>query len=150
MDILVKIRKATLSDLNKILEIENICFENERFSRKQFIHLISKSKGIFFIAESNSSIVGYISLLQRSNAKNLRIYSIAVHPEARGQQIGQKFIEISKNIAKMEGLQYISLEVRTDNAAAISLYNKNGFIITSIIQGYYGNGENAFKMEAVL
>lgn len=143
----IEIRVATIADLNRILEIENLCFDNEKFTRKQFLYLIHNAKGSFFVAESNNSIVGYISLLLRANSKNLRIYSIAVHPEARGQQIGQKLIEVCKEFAKAKGLQYVSLEVRTDNTAAIKLYERNDFTITDIIQGYYGNGIDAFKLE---
>lgn len=146
MNKFIKIRKATITDLNKILDIENLCFDNEKFTRKQFLYLIQKAKGGFFVAESNNLVVGYISILQRSNSENLRIYSIAVHPEARGRQIGQKLIEVCKEFAKEKELRHISLEVRTDNTAAIKLYQKNNFIIIGIIQGYYGNDVDAFKL----
>ncbi|WP_108821881.1 ribosomal protein S18-alanine N-acetyltransferase [Dysgonomonas sp. Marseille-P4361] len=146
MDKFINTRQATLADLNQILKIETLSFEKEKFSREQFIYLISRAKGIFFVAEFDNSIVGYISLLQRSNSKNLRIYSIAVHPKARGQRIGQRLIDISKEFMKTKELMSIYLEVRTDNTEAIKLYNKNDFIVIDIIHGYYGKGKDAFKM----
>lgn len=144
------IRKATISDLSDILIIERLCFNEEAFSKRQFSYLISKARGIFYVAESDSFILGYISLLQRANSKGIRIYSIAVHPMSRDLRIGQKLFDAGREFAKREELQYISLEVRTDNTAAINFYRKNGFVETDIIQGYYSDGINAFKMKTFI
>lgn len=141
-----KIRKATPDDLDAIVAVENACFTNEQFSRRQLSYLLSKAKGILYVAQTESGVVGYLSLLQRVDSDNLRIYSIAVHPDARGQQIGQLFIEKSKEYARSAGLQGISLEVRTNNAAAICLYRKYGFIEKEVLLNYYGEGENGFQM----
>lgn len=146
----ITIRKATIADLNAIIEIENSSFDSDRFSRRQFFHLIKHAKGIFYVAESDKCILGYLSLIYRTNSKCLRIYSIAVSPEARGQQIGQQFIDKSKEYATTYHLLKISLEVRTDNRIAINLYKKNGFEVTSIIKEYYSDGSDALRMNLLI
>lgn len=146
----LNIRRANLADLDVIVEIENLCFSDEKFSKRQLAYLISKAKGAFYIAESNNSILGYISLLQRSNNKTLRIYSLAVHPAFRGLQVGKRLIDVGKEFANNEGLYRISLEVKIDNLAAIRLYNRNEFVVTGVIPNYYENGEDAFRMEAIV
>jgi len=133
MDNSVIIRKATPADLDGILEVEKTSFDCDWFSRRQFAYLISHAKGMFYVAEYDKRIVGYISLLHSSKSKSIRIYSIAVHPEARGHRLGQRLMDISKEYAKECNLKQISLEVRVDNIAAINLYRRNGFLATSII-----------------
>ncbi|MGB5741739.1 MAG: ribosomal-protein-alanine acetyltransferase, partial [Sedimenticolaceae bacterium] len=39
---MVDIRPATLSDLTALLGLENSCFDDDRISRRQFRHLLSK------------------------------------------------------------------------------------------------------------
>lgn len=142
----MKIRKASRKDLDAIVAVENACFADERFSRRQLSYLAYKAKGVLYVAETEAGVVGYLSLLRRVGATKLRIYSIAVHPHARGQRIGQLFIEKSKEYARSAGLQGISLEVRTDNVAAIGLYHKHGFVEKEVIEDYYGAGKNGFRM----
>lgn len=142
----VNIRLATLSDLNDILRIENSSFDRDRFSRRQFGYLISKANGAFYVAVSERGLMGYISLLKRSGSEHLRIYSIAVHPDFRGQKIGQLLIDKAKTYATTCHLNQISLEVRTDNTDALKLYRSNGFEIRAVISEYYGDRSDAFKM----
>lgn len=146
----VKIRAAVTADLDGIMAVENASFDADRFSRRQFSYLISHAKGAFYVAESNGRVVGYLSLLQRNRAANLRIYSVAVDPGARGLGVGQAFICKSREYALANGFRQISLEVRPDNRAAIGLYRKNGFTATALLRGYYNDGSDAIRMRAVL
>ncbi len=143
------IEKADLSRLGRIMEIENACFAEDSFSRRQMAYLISKAKGIFYVICRNNTVAAYISLISRSGSPNLRIYSVAVHPDERGAGLGQALIEKSTEYALSNELKSITLEVNTLNKAAISLYEKNGFKTISVIYGYYRNGD-ALRMKKEL
>jgi len=143
----VIIENATLADLDSILQIENLSFESDSFSRKQFIYLITRSKGAFFVAKLDDKAVGYISLLSNSHTRIIRIYSIAVHPDARGKNVAQFLINKSMEYVLGNGFFTISLEVKTTNTKAINLYKKNGFDISHIKNGYYDDGSNAYHMK---
>lgn len=106
------IKKAQPEHLNDIMEIENHCFAEDSFSRKQMAYLMSKAQGVFYIVCSHQKVVAYISLVSRSNTSNLRIYSVAVHPLARGNGFGQILIEKSIEYASILGCKSITLEDR--------------------------------------
>ncbi len=140
------IEKAVVSDIDAILDIERLCFGHDQFSKRQFLYLIKQAKGMFYVLKLKQQVAAYISLLTREGADSLRIYSVAVHPEARGNGLAQMLIDKSMELAAEHNLKTLSLEVRLDNAATIRLYEKNGFKKHSIIQNYYHDGSAAYKM----
>ena len=122
------LRLAEIDDIPSIMEIEQICFDKDSFSKRQFVYLISQAKGYFCVAEYQQRVGGYFSVLINQRACSLRIYSIAV-------------------IAQKQGLKRITLEVNVSNSPAIHLYEKNGFKCTSIKENYYHNGTSAYYMQ---
>jgi [ribosomal protein S18]-alanine N-acetyltransferase len=132
-----------------IMEIENLCFAEEAFSRHQMAYLLLKAKGAFYVICRNQQIVAYICMISRSNASNLRIYSIAVHPGARGHHLATALLDKSVEYALSHQLSSITLEVDTTNKAALALYTKSGFQIITTKFGYYHNGD-AYYMRKVL
>ena len=141
------INKVALADIESILQIENLSFESDMFSRNQFIYLITRSKGAFFVAKLNDIIVGYISSLSNVRTKIVRIYSIAVHPDARGKSVAQSLIDKTIEYTLQNHFSAIALEVKTTNTKAINLYKKNGFDVLYIKNGYYADGGDAYYMK---
>ena len=82
------LRLAEIDDIPSIMEIEQICFDKDSFSKRQFVYLISQAKGYFCVAEYQQRVGGYFSVLINQRACSLRIYSIAVHPDFRGKKLG--------------------------------------------------------------
>ena len=146
----MEIRKARLSDLPDILEMEHICFAEDSFNRRQFIYLMTKAKGNFLSVQNGEKVVAYISLIHNRSAQSVRIYSIAVHPDFRHLKIGQHLIDKTTEYAKQCEAKKITLEVKVSNVPAISLYEKNGFETTHIITNYYHDGSSAYRMKKVL
>lgn len=138
------IRKATENDLNGIIEIEKLSFREEGFHSRQFKYLLSKS--LFFVAVSENKVLGYIILLQSVRIAKIRLYSIAVHPEARKNHIGQDLLDYTFQIVKTLNKNGMYLEVRESNQSAIRFYEKNGFCIKGKKTSYYPDGENALVM----
>ena len=129
------LRLAEIDDIPSIMEIEQICFDKDSFSKRQFIYLISQAKGYFCVAEYQQRVGGYFSVL------------INVHPDFRGKKVGQLLIDQIAAIAQKQGLKRITLEVNVSNSPAIHLYEKNGFKCTSIKENYYHNGTSAYYMQ---
>lgn len=79
------------------------------------------------------------------------ISTIAVHPQWRGQQVGEQLLQAALNEAVGMGGVQATLEVRVSNQAAQSLYRKYGFEIVGQRKRYYrDNGEDALLMTASL
>lgn len=146
----VTIRQATAGDTDRIVAIENRSFGSDRFSRRQFPHLIRRAQGVFYVAIHEDGIAGYISLLEHKKHTTLRIYAIAVHPDFRGKQVAQALMDEAARYARQQGLAALSLEVKTDNTAALGLYAKNGFSVTSLEKSYYPDGSDAYRMQKQL
>ena len=149
MEPAIIIERANISHLGGIMEIENACFGPDSFSRRQMAYLLTRAKGVFYIICRNDKVAAYTSLVYRSNASNLRIYSIAVHPSERGKHLAQALMEKSIAFAGEKQLTSLTLEVNTQNKAAIALYSRNGFEIRAMLPGYYPDGD-AFRMKKQL
>ena len=84
MEPTIHLRQAKVGDIPAILEIEQECFQEDSFSREQFVYLICRSKGTFYVVVEQERMIAYVSLLFHAGTRYLRIYSIAVHPDCRG------------------------------------------------------------------
>lgn len=142
----VCIRRAVAQDLDAIDAIEHTCFDDDAFSRPQLAYLIGKAQGVCYVACSGKRVVGYISLLTRRNAANVRIYSVAVDPMIRNFGAGRALVAEAIAHAQREGLREVTLEVRTDNTSAIALYTRNGFVAGRLLKAYYHDGADAWRM----
>ena len=131
------LRPAVINDIPSIMEIEQICFDLDSFSKRQFA----------YVAEYQQRVGGYFSALINQRACSLRIYSIAIHPDFRGRRVGQLLIDQIIVIALKESLKKIILEVNVSNFPAIYLYEKNGFKCTSVKDNYYHDGSSAYCMQ---
>lgn len=143
----IEIRSAVPSDLGEIVRIETEAFGTEAFSRRQLLYLITRAKGAFFVALDAGRPVGYLSLLERPRFANLRIYSVATVPEARGLGIGQSLLDRAAEYARERNVREITLEVNIANTTALALYRKNGFSTTSRLPGYYHDGTDGWRMK---
>lgn len=75
-----------------------------------------------------------------SKLKNdAHILAIATKPEYQGMGIGSKLLEFGIGYLRSRGATMIRLEVRPDNAAAIHLYEKNGFVTKGRIRDTQGD-----------
>ena len=66
---------------------------------------------------------------------------IAVSLDCRKNVIASKLLEYAINDMIKSGVCSVSLEVESDNIAAINLYLKYGFIKKAIRKNYYGNND---------
>lgn len=144
--------RASLADLDGIVEIETACFgdDGEAFSRRRLAYLIAKARGACFVLRREGKVAGYLSLLSRRGSGLLRIYSVAVHPAFRGQGFGRMLVERSLNYASEQGFSGISLEVKVGNRTALALYEKSGFVRIEVLSGYYHDGTDGVRMKRKL
>lgn len=147
MEPTIQLRQAKVGDIPAILEIEQECFHEDSFSREQFVYLICRSKGTFYVVVEQERMIAYVSLLFHAGTRYLRIYSIAVHPDYRGRKLGQLLMERTIETALDCRAVKITLEVKESNTPAIKLYMKNGFIPVGVKPNYYHDGSDAIYMQ---
>lgn len=123
------------SHLDKIAEIESICFSSP-WSRKSFADGMANCDiQSYFTAIFDGVIVGYICLFHIFEDGEL--LNIAVSPEYRKMGIAQSLIDRMVEYLKQKNVNRITLEVRKSNVAAKSLYEKNGFKQFAVRKNYY-------------
>jgi len=158
-------RRATVTDLERILEIERLSFPAPWPRDYLAQHLGDDG---FMVIEHEARVVGYTvigvkipsflarlerrtrALLTGKEAEELppvgHILNIAVDPAFRGRGLGKRLLEYALEYCRGLGAERVELEVRTGNDAAIALYQKYGFEIRELVPCYYSNGEDAFVM----
>lgn len=141
----IEVVKMTLEHIDPIMIVENLSFKIP-WSKNAFTEEISNNKFARYItAFFNGTIVGYAGLWKVFEEGH--ITNIAVHPEYRGNGIGNVLLQELILLAKNEGILSLTLEVRKSNVVAQSLYNKYGFVIEGTRKAYYAdNGEDAVIM----
>ncbi|SNX53091.1 ribosomal protein S18-alanine N-acetyltransferase [Thermoanaerobacterium sp. RBIITD] len=142
---LINIRCMKKCDIDKVLEIENLCF-SVPWTRESFLMEITKNKcAHYIVAEVDGKTVGYGGFWVVIDEGH--ITNIAVHPDFRGLGIGSAIVEGLINLAKKKGITSMTLEVRATNFIAQSLYKKYGFRPVGKRRGYYqDNNEDAIIM----
>jgi ribosomal-protein-alanine N-acetyltransferase len=144
-----EIRLARASDVDALAAIENAVFEADRISRKSFRSMVDSASAIVLVAAAqDDAIAGYCAVLFRAGSRKARLYSIAV---ARGSGgIGRALLAAADETAIARGCAKLRLEVREDNARAISLYEQSGYRRFGRKPDYYADGTAALLYEKPL
>jgi [ribosomal protein S18]-alanine N-acetyltransferase len=112
-------------------------------------HLLRSPAARVLIAEAAGvgGAAGALVLLSRRNSRSARIYSLVVHPRARGCGLAQALVRRAEAEARRRGCQAVSLEVRADNRAARSLYAGLGYCELKRLPEYYEDGADGLRLQ---
>ncbi|WP_225884425.1 GNAT family N-acetyltransferase [Halomonas elongata] len=141
------LRLAASHDLHSLCHLEQIALNGDRFSRRQFHHLLHRAHALTLVAEGDARhLLGYGTLLLRRNSTQARLYSFCVHPGARGYGVGRGMLQWLTAAAMERGCDRLVLEVRVDNPVALGLYRSEGFRPDAWLTDYYEDGCAAWRM----
>ncbi len=146
----VTIRAARLSDAGDIEQMELVCFDGDRLSRRSLFHHLQSSTADVLIAMLGGRIAGYAMVFYRSTSRTARLYSIATAPEARGKGVAATLMTAAERAARNRGCVALRLEVREDNAGAIALYRRLGYEQFGRHEDYYFDGAPALRLQRSL
>ncbi|WP_426701427.1 GNAT family N-acetyltransferase [Rhodanobacter sp. Col0626] len=147
----VRVRRAESSDLDDLVALEERTFDSDRLSRAQYRrHLDSDSAQVLVASANHRRFLGTAVLFFRKGSGVARLYSLATQPEARGKGVGSALLETAAQVAGRRGCRALRLEVRLDNAVAISLYERLGFLRIGRYRRYYQDGADAWRYEKAL
>ena len=141
----MNIRKAKISDLEAIKEIEDESFINP-FTKEDLLYEISQNPvSNFLVLEKDGLVVGFLDYWVTFDSAT--IDQIAVKKSERKQGFAKILLENSINDLKERGeVSFFTLEVRASNEPAINLYKSFGFQKVTIKEKYYDDGEDAIYM----
>ncbi len=149
------IRDATANDIHDIFVLEQKCFlDNQAYSAKQLTYLIKKANSCCLVETSEKIICGFIIVLFRRGTKVAGIETIGIDPNFQRKGIGKKLIKTAENEILKRGIKKIRLEVSVGNTPAVKLYQKSGYIITSLLKDYYRfehyGSYDAYRMKKII
>ncbi len=104
------------------------------WSKATFSDCLTSPYYALSLADSKG-VSGYAIVLEVADEATLM--DIAVSTSSRGQGRGQRLLNDVIHHARAHQMQSLWLEVRAGNAAAIRLYEKNGFSHIETRKGYY-------------
>lgn len=104
-------------------EISEMCFPDENYDYGE----LSKNS-VFVGAYDGDNCIG-LAILQHAMMKYMYLYDLKVNMDYRGQQIGQRLIEMSKEVAVSWGYRGIYTQGQDNNLGACLFYLKNDFVI---------------------
>ncbi len=142
----IEIETATIKLLDRLFEIEKHSFEKEAFTKTEIAYLLTDYNAIGLAARVNGEIVGFaIGRIYAAKGTSYgHILTIEALPSHRRKGVAERLLTDLEALFKEKGAKESRLEVREDNAAAISLYEKLGYKRAGKLERYYGDAHGLY------
>lgn len=146
-----EIRRITIGDLSRLIELELKCFNQYiAYTPKQLNYLVTRANSNCLAETISGLIRGFIIVLYKNRTKVAGIETLNVDPLFQGKGIGKKLLYAAERDMFNRGIERIRLEVSVGNTSAIKLYEKSGFRINKLLKNFYYykhyNSHDAFQM----
>ena len=136
-----------IGDADRCAELEAQLFPgDDPWPAVAFIRELESRHNHYVAARVDGRLVGYagITRLGRKPPFEYEVHTIGVDTALQGRGIGRRLLDMLLEIADGGA---VFLEVRTDNDAAITLYQSVGFAVVGLRKRYYRvSGADAYTM----
>jgi [ribosomal protein S18]-alanine N-acetyltransferase len=144
---------AVGADRAELARLEKASFAGDVISPRSWTRLLDSRSAHIVVARGAgvaSPLLGVAVVLERSNNRVSRLYSIAVREEARGQGIAARLLEAAIRDCRGRGATLLRLETRVDNRAAQALFARYGFEPRDRRPAYYEDGTDGLRYQLPL
>lgn len=139
------IRAAVLEDLPAMAAIEQSVFAATAWTLQQLADELGRDTRRYLVAcDGTGAVVGYAGLFL--SVPDADIQTVAVAGTAQGQGIGRRLLRALIEQAWALGCTRMFLEVHAGNAAALRIYEDEGFLRLGRRSRYYPDGGDAVTM----
>jgi ribosomal-protein-alanine N-acetyltransferase len=147
---MITYRDANSMDIPVLVSLDKELFPYSPWSSGQYREEISAPTRRFIVAvDEGLSVIGYAGVFAPGGAE-ADILTVGVIAQHRGQGIARQLMAGITKWAIDQGSIAMMLEVKTDNAAAIALYESLGYSKLNIRKDYFGTGLDALVMRKEL
>ena len=126
------VRTMTAAHIGAVAELERACFADP-WTEAALAEELHNPCAVFLVAQIDGEVVGYLGC--HHVAGEGYITNVAVSTQFRRQGIARELLRYAKE--NWQTLSRITLEVRVSNAAAIALYESEGFVKDGIRPSFY-------------
>jgi len=143
---MITYRVANAFDLPVFVSLDKELFPYSPWSTSQYKEEFSSPTRHFVVAvDAAQNIVGYAGVFAPGGAE-ADVLTVGVIPTHRGKGIAKALMAMITNWATEQGSIAMMLEVKTDNAEAIGLYESLGYSKLNVRKDYFGAGLDALVM----
>ena len=145
------IRRMRWWDIEALLPTEQALFSDDAWSARTFW---SELAGVpetrhYVVADDAGDVVGYAGMA--ASADQGDVQTLGVRADRQGSGVGRRLLDELLDEARRRQVRDVFLEVRADNPAAQSLYERAGFSVITRRRGYYQpSGTDALVMRVRL
>jgi len=145
----VTFRAAGRNDVPALAALDRLCFSKEAaYGAKTFDDILDWRGSWHIVAEQKGAIIGFVAAVPYG--KFAHFITLDIHPDFRNAGLGNALMSAIEQMIFNSGYKTAVLEVETDNAAAVELYKKRGYVVRGKIDNYYENGKDAYVMSKAL
>lgn len=138
----MRVRAAVLSDVPRIVEIENLCFPDETaFPAGMFVFLVKNARTL---VAYDDFLIGFV--IGYASGRTGIIYTLDVHPSHQGKGIGRLLLSEMESVLYHDGARRCRLESALTNSAAMGLYSRIGYRPKELLRDYYGFDKHAVRL----
>ncbi len=147
----IKIETASIRLLDKLYAIEEQCFNEEAFSKRQIAYLLTDYNTVALAARSGSDIAGFViaQIDVEDSMEFGHIITLNIPPNYRRKHVATTLLREIENMLKSRGISECRLEVREDNHAAIKLYQTLGYQTVGKLEKYYGKKHGLYLKKSL-
>ena len=128
--------KMNETHVSQVAELEKVCF-SDPWSENSVASELNNKLSLWLVAVEGDAVAGYI--VSQTVMDETDMMNVAVHPDFRRRGIGESLVLGLVEKLKSLGSHCLTLEVRSSNESAISLYEKLGFTQIGRRKNYYRN-----------
>jgi ribosomal-protein-alanine N-acetyltransferase len=146
LKLVVLYRLYDAADFDALYAIEEVCFRPPlRFSRRYIRQLVENPDAAAWIAEEDSQMAGFVVVdwARKRGLIAAYVQTLEVLPAYRGKGIAAELLRRGECSAYAAGATQITLHVDENNATALHLYEKSGYIGMGRVPNYYPTGSAA-------
>ena len=141
----IEIRKALPADAEGIFKVEGIC-SGEPWTLPEIEEELAFSQAYTVAALQDGAIIGFCTIQYAMESAHINEFGVL--PDCRRQGIGQRLLEEIFRFCRENGVQELTLEVRTGAAPARAVYDRNGFVQVGKRKNFYtGPSEDALVLK---
>lgn len=135
------IRPMTIDDVPGVAVVDALS-NPLAWSEESLAEELVRQTSRYLVLEIDGVVQGFIGIWLMVGEAHITM--VAVHPQLRGQGLGEALLIAGIRLARAEHQEVVTLEVRRSNGAAIGLYRKYGFVEVGMRRAYYDdNREDA-------
>ena len=143
----MKIEEVSLGDIDQIIALEKRAFQKDAFTSELIRKLMRRN--LFFLKiqdPASSELIGFI-IVVKDREDRANIINFLINPTYHRKGYGSLLLRTTlQKIRNFREITRVVLNVKTDNLAAIKLYESHQFQIKKKIDNYYKSGDSSFLM----